>query len=45
MREIVKTTSLIIDVLVDRIHIAERGSSGLTANLDPQFKAIATPFI
>jgi len=35
-----KTTSLIIDIIVDKIHIAEKGKSGKPANLNPQFKAI-----
>jgi len=38
-----KTTSLIIDIIVDKIHIAERGKSGKPANLNPQFKAIVIP--
>ena len=38
-----KMTSLIIDIIVDRIKIAERGNSGKPANLNPQFKAITIP--
>ena len=38
-----KTTSLIIDIIVDKIQIAERGKSGQPANLNPQFKAITIP--
>jgi hypothetical protein len=38
-----KTTSLIIEIVVDKIQIAERGSSGNPANLNPQFKAITVP--
>lgn len=37
------TTSLIIDIIVDKIKIAERGKSGKPANLNPQFKAIVIP--
>ena len=38
-----KTTSLIVDIIVDKIRIAERGNSGNPANLNPQFKAIIIP--
>ena len=38
-----KTTSLIIDIIVDKVHIAERGKSGKPANLNPQFKPIVIP--
>lgn len=38
-----KTTSLLIDIIADRIKIAERGNSGQPANLNPQFKAIIIP--
>lgn len=38
-----KTTSLIIDIIVDKIQIAERGKSGMPANLNPQFKAVTIP--
>jgi hypothetical protein len=38
-----KTTSLIIDIVVDKIQIAENGHSGNPANLNPQFKAITIP--
>jgi hypothetical protein len=38
-----KTTSLIIDIMVDKIQIAERGNSGKLANLNPQFRAIVIP--
>ena len=38
-----KTTSLILDIIVDKINIAERGNSGKPANLNPQFKAIIVP--
>ncbi len=38
-----KMTSLIIDIIVDKVHIAERGGSGKPANLNPQFKAIVIP--
>ncbi|MEM2936197.1 MAG: DUF4382 domain-containing protein [Candidatus Bathyarchaeia archaeon] len=38
-----KTTSLIIDIIVDKVQIAERGRSGKPANLNPQFKAIVIP--
>jgi len=38
-----KTTSLIIDIIVDKIRIAETGNSGNPANLNPQFKAITVP--
>ena len=37
------TTSLIIDIMVDKIKIAERGNSGNPANLNPQFKVIVVP--
>lgn len=37
------TTSLIIDIMVDKINIAERGNSGKSANLNPQFKVIVVP--
>ena len=37
------TTSLIIDIMVDKINIAERGNSGQPANLNPQFKVIVVP--
>jgi len=36
-------TTLIIDIIVDKIMIAERGMSGKPANLNPQFKAIVVP--
>jgi hypothetical protein len=35
-----KTTTLIIDIIVDKVNIAERGSSGNPPNLNPQFKPI-----
>ncbi|MCJ7761661.1 DUF4382 domain-containing protein [Candidatus Bathyarchaeota archaeon] len=38
-----KTTSLIVEIIVDKIQIAERGNSGKPANLNPQFKAIIIP--
>ncbi len=38
-----KTTSLVIDIIVDKVNIAERGRSGKPANLNPQFKAIMIP--
>lgn len=38
-----ETTSLIIDILVDKIKIVERGKSGKPAHLNPQFKAIVIP--
>jgi hypothetical protein len=38
-----KTTSLIVDIIVDKIQIAERGNSGKPANLNPQFRAITIP--
>lgn len=38
-----KTTSVIIDIIADRVKIAERGKSGQPANLNPQFKAIISP--
>ncbi|MCJ7771071.1 DUF4382 domain-containing protein [Candidatus Bathyarchaeota archaeon] len=38
-----KTTSLVIDIIVDKIQIAERGHSGKPVNLNPQFKAIVIP--
>jgi hypothetical protein len=38
-----KTTSLVIDIIVDKIQIAERGHSDRHANLNPQFKAIVIP--
>lgn len=38
-----ETTSLIIDIIVDKLKIVERGKSGKPANLNPQFKAIVTP--
>lgn len=38
-----KTTSLIVDIIVDKIHIVERGKSGKPANLNPQFKSIVIP--
>lgn len=38
-----KTTSLIIDIIVDKIQIAERGNSGQLPNLNPQFKSITVP--
>ena len=39
----VKTTSLVIDIVVDKIQIAESGSSGKPANLNPQFKFVVVP--
>jgi len=38
-----KTTSLIIDIIADKVQIAERGSSGKPANLNPQFKFLVVP--
>jgi len=38
-----KTTSLVIDIIVDKIQIAERGRTGKPANLNPQFKVIVVP--
>jgi len=38
-----KTTIVIIDIIVDKVHIAERGKSGKPANLNPQFKTIVSP--
>ncbi len=38
-----KTTSLVIDIVVDKIQIAETGNSGKTANLNPQFKFVVVP--
>jgi hypothetical protein len=38
-----ETTSLIIDIIVDKIKIVERGKSGKPAHLNPQFKAIVIP--
>ena len=35
-----ETTNLLIDIIVDKIKIAERGNSGNPANLNPQFKAL-----
>ena len=37
------TTNLIIDIMFDKIKIAERGNSGKPANLNPQFKVIVVP--
>lgn len=37
------TTNLIIDIMFDKIKIAERGNSGKSANLKPQFKVIVVP--
>ena len=37
------TTIVIIDIIVDKIQIAERGKSGKPANLNPQFKATVIP--
>ena len=37
------TTSLIVDIMFDKIKIAERGNSGKPANLNPQFKVIVVP--
>jgi hypothetical protein len=33
-----KTTSLVIDIIVDSVQIAEAGQSGNAPNLNPQFK-------
>ncbi|MGB9622904.1 MAG: DUF4382 domain-containing protein, partial [Candidatus Bathyarchaeia archaeon] len=38
-----KTTDLLIDIIADRVKIANEGMSGKTPNLNPQFKAIVTP--
>lgn len=38
-----KTTSLIIDIIVDKVQIAKNGNSGNPANLNPQFKATVVP--
>lgn len=38
-----KTTSLVIDIVVDKIQIAETGNSGKTVNLNPQFKFVVVP--
>jgi hypothetical protein len=38
-----KTTSLIIDIIADKVQIAEWGSSGKPANLNPQFKFVVMP--
>ena len=38
-----KTTSLIIDIIADKVQIAERGNSGKPANLNPQFKFAVIP--
>jgi hypothetical protein len=38
-----KTTSLIVDIVADKIQIAERGKSGKPANLNPQFKLVVIP--
>jgi len=38
-----KTTSLIIDIIADKVQIAERGSSARPANLNPQFKFVVIP--
>jgi hypothetical protein len=38
-----KTTSLVIDIIVDKVQIAERGSSEKPANLNPQFKFVVIP--
>jgi hypothetical protein len=35
-----ETTGLIVDIIADRVKIAERGKSGEPANLNPQFKLI-----
>ena len=37
------TTNLIIDIIADKVEIAERGSSGKPANLNPQFKFVVIP--
>ena len=38
-----ETTGLIVDIIADRVKIAERGKSGEPANLNPQFKLIVIP--
>ena len=38
-----KTTGLIVDIVADKIQIAERGKSGKPANLNPQFKLVVIP--
>ena len=37
------TTGLIVDIVVDKVQIAERGRSGMPANLNPQFKCVVIP--
>ena len=37
------TTGLIVDIVADKVQIAERGRSGKPANLNPQFKLIVIP--
>ncbi len=38
-----KTTRLVIDIVVDKIQIAESGYSGKPANLNPQFRFVVVP--
>ncbi len=38
-----KSTGLIIDIVADKIHIAEAGGSGRPANLSPQFRFVVVP--
>jgi len=37
------TTGLIVDIVADKVQIAERGRSGMPANLNPQFKCVVIP--
>jgi len=37
------TTGLIVDIVADKVQIAERGKSGKPANLNPQFKLVVIP--
>jgi hypothetical protein len=37
------TTGLIVDIIADKVNIAERGRSGKPANLNPQFKLVVIP--
>jgi hypothetical protein len=38
-----ETTGLIVDIIADKVQIAESGRSGKPANLNPQFKLVVMP--
>jgi len=38
-----ETTGLIVDIVADKVEIAERGNEGKPANLNPQFKLVVEP--